>query len=63
MTVGLLIFVMEDVVLGQVFLRVVPFSPVNIIPPKLHTHLHLRAKPATFIQKNFVSDIGEPSKG
>jgi len=38
-------FVMEEVVLVQGFLRVVQFSPVNIIPPMLHTHIPLRAKP------------------
>ena len=27
--------------LGQVFLRVFPFSPVSIIPFMLHTHLYL----------------------
>jgi hypothetical protein len=26
------------VALGQDFLRVLPFSPVNIIPPMLHIH-------------------------
>jgi hypothetical protein len=26
---------------GQVFLRVLRFSPANILPPVLHTHLHL----------------------
>jgi hypothetical protein len=26
---------------GQVFLRVILFSPANILPPVLHNHLHL----------------------
>jgi hypothetical protein len=30
-------FVVDKVALGQVFLRVLRFSPVNIIPPGLHT--------------------------
>jgi hypothetical protein len=32
-------FVVDKVVLGQVFLRVLRFSPANIIPPLLHIHL------------------------
>jgi hypothetical protein len=31
----------DKVAVGQVFLRVLRFSPVNIIPPLLQTHLHL----------------------
>jgi hypothetical protein len=32
-------FVVDKVALGQVFLRVLRFSPVNIIPPLLHIYL------------------------
>jgi hypothetical protein len=32
-------FVVDKVALGQVFLRVIRFSSVNIIPPLLHIHL------------------------
>jgi hypothetical protein len=32
-------FVVDKVALGQVFLRVLRFSPVSIIPPLLHIHL------------------------
>jgi hypothetical protein len=32
-------FVVDKVALGQVFLRVLRFSPVTIIPPLLHIHL------------------------
>jgi hypothetical protein len=32
-------FVVDKVALGQVFLRVLPFSPASIIPPLLHIHL------------------------
>jgi hypothetical protein len=32
-------FVVDKVAPGQVFLRVLRFSPVNIIPPLLHIHL------------------------
>jgi hypothetical protein len=32
-------FVVDKVVLGQVFLRVLRFYPANIIPPLLHIHL------------------------
>jgi hypothetical protein len=42
-------FVVDKVTLGQVFLRVLRFSPVNFIPPVLHftvkrrtVHLHHR---------------------
>jgi hypothetical protein len=31
-------FVINNVALGQVFLPVLGFSPVSIIPPMLHTH-------------------------
>jgi hypothetical protein len=34
-------FVVDKVALGLVFLPVLQFSPVSIIPPMLHTHLHL----------------------
>jgi len=36
-------FVVDTAALEQVFLRVLRFSPVSVIPPKLHTHLNLRA--------------------
>jgi hypothetical protein len=32
-------FVMDKVAVGQVFLQVLHFSPVNIIPLRLHTHI------------------------
>jgi branched-subunit amino acid transport protein len=32
-------FVVDKVALGQVFLRVLPFSPASIIPPLFHSHL------------------------
>jgi hypothetical protein len=34
-------FLMDQMALRQVFLRVPQFSTVSIIPPMLHTHLHL----------------------
>jgi hypothetical protein len=34
-------FVVDKVALGQVFIQELRFSPVNIIPTLLHTHLHL----------------------
>jgi hypothetical protein len=33
-------FVVEQVTLGQVFLQVLQFSPVSIIPQMLHVHSH-----------------------
>jgi hypothetical protein len=35
-------FMVDKVALGQVFLRVLRFSPVSIIPPGLHTHISSR---------------------
>jgi hypothetical protein len=32
-------FVVEKVALGQVFIRVLWFSPFNIIPPRLNNHI------------------------
>jgi len=34
-------FVVDKLALGQGFLRKLGFSPVSIIPPLFHTHLHL----------------------
>jgi hypothetical protein len=34
-------YVVDKVALGRVFLRVLRFLPVTVIPPVLHTHLHL----------------------
>jgi hypothetical protein len=34
-------FLMDTVALGEVFVRVRPFSPVSIIPAVLHGYLHL----------------------
>jgi hypothetical protein len=36
-------FVVDEVELGQIFLPVLLFPPVSIIPPVLHTHFHLHA--------------------
>ena len=35
-------FVVDKVTLGHVFLRLLRFSPVSIIPPLLRTHLHIQ---------------------
>jgi len=35
-------FVVNNVALWQVFLRVLQLYPLSIIPTKLHTHLHVR---------------------
>jgi hypothetical protein len=34
-------FVVDKVALGQAFIWVLLFNPVNVIPPLLHTHLYL----------------------
>jgi len=36
-------FVADKVALGQIFLTVLLFPPVSVIPPVLHTHFHLHA--------------------
>jgi hypothetical protein len=36
-------FVVDKVALGQVFLRILQFSPVSIIPPMLHTYFNINA--------------------
>ena len=40
-TPGLLIFVVDRVTLGQVFVRALRFSTLPVIPPTLHTQLRL----------------------
>jgi hypothetical protein len=40
-------FMLDKVAHGQVFLRVLRFSPVSAIPPMLHIHLHLHVAPIT----------------
>ena len=32
---------MNEVALGRIFLRVLQFASVSIIPPMLHSHLHV----------------------
>ena len=39
-------FVLDKVALGQVFLPVLRFTPVSIIPSLLHSHLHLHVSAA-----------------
>jgi hypothetical protein len=51
-------FVVDKVALGQVFLQVLRFSPVSIIPPMLHTHLLLHA----FLNRRRNNETWEPSK-
>ena len=34
-------FMTDEVAMVEVLLQVLRFSPVNIIPPLLHSHLHL----------------------
>jgi hypothetical protein len=40
------VIVVDKVALGQVFLRVLRFTPVSIIPPILHTHFRLNPTPS-----------------
>ena len=58
-------FIVDKVALWQVFLPALLFSPVSIIPPILHTHLHLiccpyqdkRVKPGNLSKKKQFSLI------
>jgi hypothetical protein len=59
MTLGLVIFVVEEVIMAQVILQAPPFSPTNIILPMLHTHLDLRTKPGNLQKNKTLSDIGD----
>ena len=50
----------EQVALTQIFLRVLMFYPVSIIPLLLHTYLHLNAPPSGQAGENYAfSEIGE----
>jgi hypothetical protein len=58
----------DEVALGPIFLRVLRYSTVVIIPPVLHTHLHLHvaltgkdkgAQRGYFPERNAVPKIGE----
>ena len=51
---------MDKVALEQVFLRVLRFSPVSIIPPMLHTRLRLGVHVA--LTKGQTGNAWEPSK-
>ena len=55
-------FVADGVTLRQVFLQILRFSPVSIIPPILHTLLHLRVavtkKPRNLPNSKAVSNVG-----
>jgi hypothetical protein len=58
-----MIYLVERVTLGQVFLQVLPFSPV-IFPPMLHTHLHCnitinRRTSGALKKKKVLSGAGE----
>jgi len=52
-----MVFVVDKAALCQVFLQVLCFSPVSIIPLMLHTHLHLNIK-----ETNKQAKAWEPSK-
>jgi hypothetical protein len=52
-------FMVDKLALGQVFLRVLQFPPIYIIPPMLHTCLHVHT---TFTRRT-MGEAWEPSKG
>jgi len=52
-----MVFVVDKLALGQVFLQVLRFSPISIIPLTLHNHLHLNTK-----ETNKQAKAWEPSK-
>jgi hypothetical protein len=47
--------VVYEVVLGQVFLRVPRYPPVNIIPPTLRTHLHFLCTCCSYHKHEWVN--------
>jgi len=49
-------FVRDKVAQGQIFLRVLRFYPVSVIPQTLHTH---KAIPGNLPKINIFSEIGE----
>jgi hypothetical protein len=58
----------DKVLLGQVFVRVLRFSPVIVIPPMLHNHLRLHvaltretngSKRGDLLKNNVLSEIEE----
>jgi hypothetical protein len=50
--------VVAKVALGQVFLRVLRLSPVNIIPPMLHTYLRSNITPSV----GQAGEVWQPSR-
>jgi len=48
------------VALGQVFLRVIRFSPLSIISSMLHTHLHLQVAPTRMTEQNKYESAWKP---
>jgi hypothetical protein len=62
-------FVQDEVPLAQVTVRVIRFSPVSIIPPTFHTHLHKhfsvtrRTSGRSLGNFNSFSEIGESCVG
>jgi hypothetical protein len=51
-------FVVDIVALGQVFLTIRQFSPIDIIPPMLHTCVHYNN---TFIGRTSGRSLGRPT--
>ena len=49
---GYLCDVVGKAVMGQIFLGVLPYSPVSIIPSGLHTHTHSSTIEATILAPN-----------
>ena len=52
------IFLVNKLLLRLVFLRVLRFSPISIIPPLLHTHLDL--KYCYYYEKDKRAELGKP---
>ena len=52
-------FATDEVVLGQVFLPVLRFSPVNTVPSPFHTHINLRV---SFTIRTKERSAWKPSK-
>jgi hypothetical protein len=59
-------FVVNRLALGRDFLRVFRLSPFGIVPPMLHTHLHLHVARTTRTNgrslETYISSTGQQSR-
>jgi len=51
----------DEVAMGQLFLRILQFCPASIIPPMLHIHLHVALTRRTNVRSLWTFGIREHS--